>query len=410
MEDKKTLNFVIVGHVDHGKSTLIGRLFFDTDSLPYDKIEEVKKASEGRAGAEIEFAFLMDHLREEREQGVTIDTAQTFFKTPKRDYVIIDAPGHVEFVKNMITGASQAEAALLIVDVVEGVAEQTKRHANLISMLGLEQIIVVINKMDEVDYKEESFNRVKRDVGDFFSNTGLKGDYYIPISALKGENVVSHSNSMRWYKGPTILASLDSLENRVLPEDKSLIFPIQDVYKIYGNRVAVGRVEAGWIEKNMKVKILPEGTKIKIKSIEKFNEEKNRAVAGESIGITTGDPAFLQRGSVLCIEGKEPTITKSFEANLVWLSKEAFDINERIRIRLATQETSGNVISIKKRINSSSLEVLEEDATIIKNLEIGDIVFETKNPIAITKFNDIQELGRFVLVRGNDVVAGGIIT
>lgn len=410
MTDRKNLKFVIIGHVDHGKSTLIGRLFFDTDSLPYDKIEEVKKASIDQDGTGIEFAFLMDHLREEREQGVTIDTAQTFFKTSKREYVIIDAPGHVEFVKNMITGASQAEAALLIVDVIEGVAEQTKRHANLISMLGLDQIIVVVNKMDETDYKEERFKEVKKDIGEFFNDIKIKGNFYIPISALKGENVVTHSKLMPWYKGPTILESLDSLKNRDSPKDKSLIFPIQDVYKMSGKRIAVGRVEAGYLEDGMEVKILPDGIKMKIKSIEKFNEKKNRAIAGESIGIITESPVFLQRGNVLCIEGMEPITTNSFEANLIWLSKDEFDISERIKLRLATQEINGTVKSIKKRIDSSSLEILEENAKKLKNLEIGDIVFEAKTPISITKFNDIQELGRFVLVRGNDVVAGGIIT
>ncbi len=410
MADRKNLKFVIIGHVDHGKSTLIGRLFFDTDSIPYDKIEEVKKASKDQDGTGIEFAFLMDHLREEREQGVTIDTAQTFFKTSKREYVIIDAPGHVEFVKNMITGASQAEAALLIVDVVEGVAEQTKRHANLISMLGLDQIIVVVNKMDEIDYKEERFKEVKKDIGEFFNDIKIKGNFYIPISALKGENVVTHSKLMPWYKGPTILESLDSLKNRNSPKDKSLIFPIQDVYKVSGKRIAVGRIEAGYLEDGMEVKILPDGIKMKIKSIEKFNEKKNRAIAGESIGIITESPVFLQRGNVLCIEGMEPITTNSFEANLIWLSKDEFDISERIKLRLATQEINGTVKSIKKRIDSSSLEILEENAKKLKNLEIGDIVFEAKVPISITKFNDIQELGRFVLVRGNDVVAGGIIT
>lgn len=410
MADRKNLKFVIIGHVDHGKSTLIGRLFFDTDSIPYDKIEEVKKASKDQDGTGIEFAFLMDHLREEREQGVTIDTAQTFFKTSKREYVIIDAPGHVEFVKNMITGASQAEAALLIVDVIEGVAEQTKRHANLISMLGLDQIIVVVNKMDEIDYKEERFKEVKKDISEFFNEIKIKGNFYIPISALKGENVVTHSKLMPWYKGPTILESLDSLKNRNSPKDKSLIFPIQDVYKMSGKRIAVGRIEAGYLEDGMEVKILPDGIKMKIKSIEKFNEKKNRAIAGESIGIITESPVFLQRGNVLCIEGMEPITTNSFEANLIWLSKDEFDISERIKLRLATQEINGTVKSIKKRIDSSSLEILEEDAKKLKNLEIGDIVFVAKAPISITKFNDIQELGRFVLVRGNDVVAGGIIT
>lgn len=410
MEVANPLKFVLVGHIDHGKSTLIGRLFYDTDSLPPDKIAEVKKASKERMDGEIEFAFLMDHLREEREQGITIDTAHTFFNTEKREYIIIDAPGHVEFVKNMLTGASQAEAALLIVDAEEGVGEQTRRHANLVSMLGLEQMVVVINKMDLVDYEESRFNEIKSEVRDFLQSVNLNPDYYIPISALKGDNVARHSDLMNWYDGMTVLESLDSLENDVPPEDKSLIFPIQDVYKISGKRIAVGRVEAGSLKSGMKVKILPEGGSTTIKSIERFKEERDKAVAGESIGVMTEDPVFLERGNILCVEKGEPEIDREIEANLIWLSKKAFEKEERIGFRLATQETRVQVPKIKERINSSSLKVLEKNASLIKNLEIGEVEIKTKTPIVFTKFTDVKEMGRFVLVRGNDVVAGGIIT
>jgi len=410
MSTENPLKFVLVGHIDHGKSTLIGRLFYDTNSLSPDKIAEVKKASQERMDGEIEFAFIMDHLREEREQGITIDTAHTFFHTKKREYIIIDAPGHVEFVKNMLTGASQAEAVLLIVGANEGVGEQTKRHANLVSMLGLEQIIVVINKMDLVNYEESKFNLLKGEVRKFLNSLNLNPDYYIPISALRGDNVARHSKGMKWYKGMTVLESLDSLKNEIPPEEKSLIFPIQDVYKISGKKIAVGRIEAGTLCSGMEVRILPGGEKTTVKSIEKFKEEKDRAVTGESIGITTGDPAFLERGNVLCLEEKELTIDNKINSSLIWLSKKAFNKEERVGLRLATQETKVNISEIRKRIDSSSLEVLEEKASSINNLEIGEVEIETKKPLAFTKFNDVKEMGRFVLIRGNDVVAGGIIT
>ncbi|MCK4421330.1 GTP-binding protein [candidate division WOR-3 bacterium] len=408
MEDRGFLKFVIVGHIDHGKSTLIGRLLVDTDSIPYDKIKEIEESREKRMDGEIEFAFLVDHFREERERKITIDTVHTFFETPKRGYVIIDAPGHVEYVKNMISGASQAEMALLIVDVTEGVCEQTKRHANLLSMLGIAQVIVAINKMDIVYYKEEKFKRVSNEVRGFFTQIGMNADYYIPISALKGDNVATRSRKMDWYDGPNILQSLDSIKLGSTAEDKSLLFPIQDVYEIDGNRIAVGRVEAGRVEAGMEVKILPEGRKSSIKRIEKFQEDRERVVAGESIGVIIEDPNFIQRGSVMCVEGKEPIVTNRIKANLIWLSKQGFIIDESIRMRLSTQEVNANITCIKKRIDSSSLEVIEEDATRIGNLEIGEVEIRTEEPIVVTKFNDIQELGRFVLVRGNDVVAGGI--
>ncbi|MBN1694054.1 hypothetical protein JW879_01480 [candidate division WOR-3 bacterium] len=358
----------------------------------------------------IEFAFIMDHLREEREQGITIDTAHTFFHTEKRAYIIIDAPGHVEFVKNMLTGASQAEAALLIVDANEGVGKQTRRHANLVSMLGLTQIIVVINKMDIVNYEEIYFNRLKEEVHKFLNSVNLDPDFYIPISALKGDNVARHSENMKWYKSMTVLESLDSLVNEVPPEDKGLIFPIQDVYKISGKRIAVGRIEAGTLYSGMEVRILPGGGRTTVKSIEKFNESTDNAVAGESIGVMTNDPVFLERGNVLCSEEKELAIDDKISSSLIWLSKKAFTKGEKIGLRLATQETKVDISEIKERIDSSSLKILEKNASSIDNLEIGEVEIKTKKPLVFTKFNAVKEMGRFVLVRGNDVVAGGIIT
>lgn len=403
------LSFVIVGHVDHGKSTLIGRLLHDTDSLPPDKIEEVKKASDGQ-GRQTEFAYLLDHLEEERKQGITIDTTQVFFKTDKRRYVIIDAPGHVEFVKNMITGASQAEAAVLIIDVDEGVKEQTKRHSYMLSLLGLHQVVVVLNKMDLVDFSQDRFEAIQKDAAKWLKSISIEPTFYIPISAIKGDNVANKSENMDWYTGLTFLESLDTLQNRQPPEDKPLLLPIQDVYKIGDKRINVGRVEAGIIEKGADVKILPTGQTTKINSIEKYLEETDKAIASECIGITTTDSVFLDRGNVVCLPDSDPALTDRIHANIFWMTKQDFGKDQKLTIRCATQETLCKVERIDKRINSSTLEVIAENADVIKNLEVAEVIIKTKKPVAIKGFNDVQELGRFVLVQNENICAGGIIT
>ena len=405
----EVLNFVIVGHVDHGKSTLIGRLLYDTESLPADKIEEIKKASDG-LGRDTEFAYLLDHLEEERKQGITIDTTQVFFNTDKRRYVIIDAPGHVEFVKNMITGASQAEAAVLIVDVEEGVKEQTRRHSYMLSLLGLHQVIVVLNKMDLVDYSQDRFNSVKKDVADWLASINVAPDVYIPISAIKGENITKKSDKMPWYTGPTFMDSLDMLKNKVSPEEKSLLFPVQDVYKVGDKRINVGRIETGTITTGADVKILPTGQTTQVKSIEKFLEDTHQAVASECIGITTADSVFLDRGNIICSPGAEPHLTDRVKANIFWMSKRPFTKDQKLTLRCATQETTCKIERIARKINSSTLELIAEDANDIANLEVAEVIIKTKKPVAIKDFNDVQEMGRFVLVRDENTCAGGIIT
>ncbi len=408
MADEEVIHFVIVGHVDHGKSTLIGRLFYDTDSLPKEKILELKQASE-ELGREMEFAFLMDHLREERDQGITIDTAQAFFKTDQRKYVIIDTPGHVEFVKNMITGTSQAEAALLIVDAEEGIQEQTKRHSYILSLLGLEQVIVVINKMDLVGYKQSRYKKIKQNINEFLKSINIRPICHIPISASKGDNVAKKSMNMDWFTGSTILESLDSLKNKISSEKKPLLFPVQDVYKIGSKRVYVGKIEAGSVSVNQKIKILPEGQITHVKSIEKYREKPTKCLAGESIGITTQDPIFSDRGNILCTEKFEPTLTDKFKANLFWMSKKHLNTEEKIILKCATQEVYCKIEKIIKRMDSSTLEVIQENAQKLKNLEVGELIIKTDKPIALTSFKDVEELGRFVLVKNEDVCAGGII-
>jgi sulfate adenylyltransferase large subunit len=409
MPQNDTLRFVIVGHVDHGKSTLIGRLLYDTDSLPPDKIEEIKKVS-ADSGKQTEFAYLLDHLEEERKQGITIDTTQIFFKSPKRHYVIIDAPGHVEFVKNMITGASQAEAAVLIIDVSEGVKEQTRRHSYMLSLLGMNNAVVVLNKMDLAGFSQERFEAVKKEAAGWLSSINIAAELFIPISAINGDNVAKKSGKMDWYKGPTFLESLDTLQGRQSTEDKSLIFPIQDVYKVADKRINVGRVEAGIIRKGMDIKILPSGQTTKVNSVEKYLEKTEEASAGECIGITTADSVFLERGNIVCLPGKEPPVTDRISANIFWMSRQDLDKQQKLIFRCATQETICRIDSIQKRIDSSTLEVIAEDADTVKNLETAEVVIKTKKPLAIKDFNDVRELGRFVLVQNDNICAGGIIT
>jgi len=409
MKQDDSLSFVIVGHIDHGKSTLIGRLLYETDSLPADKIEEVQKVS-AEQGKKTEFAYLLDHLEEERKQGITIDTTQVFFKTPKRCYTIIDAPGHVEFIKNMITGASHAEAAVLIVDVNEGVKEQTKRHSYILSLLGLNQVIVVVNKMDLVDFSAGRFEDVKQNLQKWLEALNIAPLFCVPISAIRGDNITARPENMDWYTGPTFLESLDALQNTPPTEDKPLLLPIQDVYKIQDKRISVGRVESGIIKQSDEVKVLPGGQVTRILTIEKFLKDTDTAIAGECIGLTTADPVFLERGNVLCSPGNEPILTDKIDANMFWMSRNEFTKNQKLTIRCATQEMSCKVTSINKKIDSSTLELLDTNCNTLRNLEVAEVTIETKKPVVVKNFNDVQELGRFVLVRDQDICASGIIT
>ncbi|MBU2573907.1 MAG: 50S ribosome-binding GTPase [Elusimicrobia bacterium] len=407
----EALKFVIVGHVDHGKSTLIGRLLFDTDSLPLGKIEEIKKASEA-AGRETEFAYLLDHLEEERRRGITIETTQVFFKSGGREYVIIDAPGHVEFIKSMVTGASHAEAAVLIVDVNEGIKEQTKRHAHIVSLLGINQLIVVVNKMDLEKFSKKAFDLVRKDTEKLLGNIGITARFYVPISALKGENITKGSKKMAWYNGPAFLEALRTLKNKELPENKPLIFPVQDVYTIKDKRIVAGKLEAGIIKKGQSIRILPHNRIRKVKSIEKYPCQADKATSGESIGITccAGDSMFFKRGDIICEEGREPFFVDSFQANIFWLSKHDLHKDQKLVLRCATQETACKIEKIKKRIDSSTLEIIEEDSGRLRYLEVGEVLVKVKKPIAIKRFSDVQELGRFVLVKDENTCAGGIVT
>ncbi len=405
--ENENLKLVIVGHIDHGKSTFIGRLLYDTQSLPEGKIEEIKEICES-LGKDLEFSYIMDNLEEERDQNITIDTAQIFFNTKKRQYTIIDAPGHVEFIKNMITGASQAESAILIVDAEEGIQEQTRRHAYILSMLGLKQVIVVMNKMDIIDYKEERFNEVKEELINFLKSINIDPSYIIPISAKEGDLITKKSDNMSWYTDLNVLEALDAFKTKESNNSKPMRFCVQDVYK-WDKRIIAGRIESGILKKGSEITVLPSNEKTIVENIEEFQKEDvEEAEAGKATGIITKDKVFIDRGNIISISDSPPKVTDKFKAHIFWMDKEPMKIGERIILKCSTQEVICKVEKFNKIMNSSTLEE-KEDKEQIENREVADVIIKTDNPIVVENFNDVEELGRFVLERLN-TCAGGIIT
>lgn len=407
--EERELHIVIVGHVDHGKSTLVGRLFYDTGCLSPSKIEEIKESSraEGIKDGKIEFAHVMDCLHEEREQGITIDIAHTFFNTDRRRYVIIDAPGHREFLKNMISGTSQAEAAILLVDAKRGVEEQTLRHCHVLGLLGIKQVAVLLNKMDLTGYSEETYGAVKNDILKVLSGLGITPSFVIPISAMEGDNVASKSEKMGWYDGPTVLSALDSFES-AKATDRGMRFPVQDVYDIDGVKVAVGRVEAGVLRAGEDVFILPEKTKARLGEIKKYLEEDiKEASAGDAIGVTV-EGVELSRGQII-VDKVESMITDTVRANIFWMVDKDYTIGTPLTFKCATQDVKGTIEKIYQRFDPASIEVVERDASIIKPSEVAEVEIKLDKPVVVDSFAKIQETGRFVLEHNGFTVAGGII-
>jgi len=407
IEEKQSLPIIIVGHVDHGKSTLIGRLLYDTGCLPPDKFSEIQKTSE-MLGREVEFAFVMDCFEEERSRGITIDTTQTFFKTPKRRYVIIDAPGHKEFLKNMITGSSQAEAALLIIDAFEGIRDQTRRHAYILGMLGFKQVCVLLNKIDLVHYSKDKFFELKDQATDFLKRLNIHPTFVLPISAIRGDNVAQPSEKMSWFDGPTVLQALDTFESLKV-EEKPLRFPIQDIYSIDGKKMLVGRIEAGRLKRGENLFLLPEKKKVVVKSIEKFlKNDVATANFEESVGICLKGRHRVGRGRILAGD-LSSMISDSIRANIFWMDARAHQKGETLLFRCVTQEIPCQIEKIYKKFDPASMELIEEEASSISGAEVADVMIHLKSQAVVDPFNDIPEMGRFVLEKDGRPIAGGII-
>lgn len=411
--DREQMNIVIVGHVDHGKSTVVGRLLADTGSLPQGKLDAVQKECL-RTGKPFEYAFLLDALSDEQDQGITIDTARCFFKTEGRDYIIIDAPGHIEFLKNMISGAARAEAAVLIIDAKEGVRENSRRHGYILSMLGIRQVVVCVNKMDLVGYSQAEFRKIEAEFRAFLESIGaVRPRQFIPISALNGELLTARSPKMAWYDGPTLLDCLDNFVKAPPKVDQPLRFPVQAVYKFTSHgdarRIIAGRIEAGRLKVGDRIVFSPSNKSTTVKSIEAFNAApRTELEAGWSTGVTLAEEIYVTRGEIVSHADRPPVVSTRFRANLIWLGRRPFEKGREYKLKLGTTATPVRIAQIHKVIDASEAgSQLAKDH--VGRHDVADLVLETRSPIAFDLTADCEATGRFVIVDGYDVAGGGII-
>ena len=403
------LRIVIVGHVDHGKSTLIGRLLNDTGSLPTGKVAELEKVCE-RRGVPFEWSFVLDAFQAERDQAVTIDTSQIWFRTKRRDNVIIDAPGHREFLKNMISGAAEADAAILVVDAGEGMREQTRRHAYLLHLLGLKQVVVVINKMDSANYALARFEELSAEVLKYLSGIGVAPVALIPIAARHGENIATKSAKMPWYKGKCLLEFLDELRPTPPAYERPLRFPVQDVYRMDERRIIVGRIESGILRRGDKLVFSPSNRQARVVSIEQWppGNEPVEAHAGSSVGVTLDEPIYVERGDVASHDVAAPMLTSVFRAHIFWLGNAPLEVGKQYKMKLSTRTATVTVQSVERVINTEDL-VGQSQPKVAKN-EMAEVTFRTREMLALDPCSENVRMGRAVLMEGFDVVGGGIIS
>ena len=404
-----SINLVIAGHVDHGKSTLIGRLLHDTDSLTEGKMAAVTAMSE-RRGMPLEYAFLLDALQAERDQGITIDTTQVLFNSKKRSYLIIDAPGHKEFLKNMISGAAQADAGVVVIDVEEGIQEQSRRHCYLLRLLGLKEIIIVVNKMDLIEYSQRKFNRLKKQIVDYLSEIDLDCKAVVPISARDGEGLIDLSEKMPWYTETNFIDTLDQLPEVNSTNDLPTRLPIQDVYKFDERRIIAGRIESGTLKIGDELLFTPSNKRAAVESFEVWNakDQKTKAIAGESVGIILNEEIFIERGHIASLSTDAPIETNVFRGKVFWIGNKPIIAGDRLKIKIGTAEHISEVQSIENKIDLSSLEAIDVDR--LEKNDIGEVVFRTKSTVALDPFEKNHRTGRFVLINEYETVGGGIVS
>jgi bifunctional enzyme CysN/CysC len=406
--ERDLMRIVIVGHVDHGKSTLVGRLFHDTGSLPDGKLEQIKAMCE-RRGMPFEWAFLMDAFQSERDQGITIDTAQIWFRTPKRDYTIIDAPGHREFIKNMITGASSAEAAVMLIDASQGVQQQSRTHAFLLNLLGIRQIIVVVNKMDLAGCAEATFAQIKAEYVRYLGDIGIVPNFVIPAVARDGDNLVHRSERMDWYKEATLIAALDSFRSQGDLAALPLRLPIQDVYKFDDRRILAGRIASGRLRVGDQLLFSPSNKMARVKTIEAWNADAAaEAGPGQSIGITTDEQLFIERGDIASHADQPPIETNVFRGRLFWLGRKPLVRGDAYRLRLQTRDVQVIVEAIDAIYDPDAL--AQRPADKVERNEIADVILRSYALLALDEVEQNPQTGRFVLGDGVNIVAGGTIS
>ncbi len=413
METKEQMNIVIVGHVDHGKSTVIGRLLADTGSLPDGKLESVKEYCR-KNSRPFEYAFLLDALKDEQAQGITIDTARCFFKTKKRDYIIIDAPGHIEFLKNMVTGASRAEAALLVIDANEGIKENSKRHGHIVSMLGIRQVVVLVNKMDLVNFDKDIFNAISAEFTEFLSKVNIKPVNFIPISAFNGDNIADRSASTSWYDGPTVLEQLDGFTNKKDNLQLPFRMPVQDIYKFTEDgddrRIVAGTVLSGSIGSGDEVVFLPSQKRSVVNSIEGFNvSPRDKVETGEAAGLTLTTQIYIKPGELMVKAAEmQPSVSSRFKANIFWVGKAPLVKNKNYKLKTGSMRTGVKLIEILSIIDAAELNI-DTFKDQVERHDVAECILETAKPIAFDPISEIEQTGRFVIVDNYEISGGGII-
>jgi bifunctional enzyme CysN/CysC len=404
----EALRVVIVGHVDHGKSTLVGRLFHDTGTLPDGKLEAIRAMCE-RRGMPFEWAFLMDAFQSERDQGITIDTAQIWLRSELRDYVIIDAPGHREFIKNMITGASSADAALLMIDASHGIQQQSRLHGFLINLLGIKQVAVVVNKMDLVAFSAGQYEDIRAAYAHYLAGLGAKADYVVPVSARDGDNLVHRSARMPWYEGPTLMETLDSFRAATRPVDLPLRMPVQDVYKFDQRRIVVGRVESGKVAVGDRLLFSPSNKIARVASIEGWNRTAPalQALAGESVGLTLDEQIFIERGEIASQPENPPVLTSVFRGRVIWLGRGNLRRDAEYRLKLCTLDVPVTVQAVERVYDTEDLSVRE--ASEVGRHGVADVILRSRAMMALDEAESVARTGRFVLTDGHNIVAGGLV-
>jgi sulfate adenylyltransferase subunit 1 len=400
--DMDLLRFSTAGSVDDGKSTLIGRLMYDTKSIFEDQIEAVEKSSKNRGDEHVNLALLTDGLKAEREQGITIDVAYRYFATPKRKFIIADTPGHVQYTRNMVTGASNVNLAIILIDARKGVIEQTKRHSFIASLLQIKHVIVCINKMDLVDYKEEVFEQIKKDYLSFDAKLEIPDIRFIPISALNGDNVVDKSENMEWYKGPSLLWTLENVQ---VASDRDLIdgrFPVQWVIRPQSDqyhdfRGYAGLVSGGIFRKGEEVVVLPSGFTTKIKSIETMDGELKEAFPPMSVTMTLEDDIDISRGDMLAKVNNQPTKAQEIELMVCWLNVDPLKLGGKYTVKHTTNEARAIIKEVKYKVNVNTLEKNEEDKAVGAN-DIARITIKTAKPLLFDSYRKNRNTGSLIII------------
>ncbi|MFA6489297.1 MAG: translation elongation factor EF-1 subunit alpha [Candidatus Micrarchaeia archaeon] len=416
MAEKEHLNLIFIGHVDHGKSTSVGRILYETGALSEQQLRKLKEEAEKVGKATYEFAFTMDTLKEERERGVTIDLSHKEFQTQKYYFTIIDAPGHRDFVKNMITGASQADAAVLVCSAKEGVQAQTKEHAFLAKVLGVSQMIVAINKMDAVNYDHVKFDETKMAMSTLLKNIGYKVENipFVPMSGFQGTNIKNKPTAeMPWYSGPTLLECFDKLTAPVKPTDKALRLPIQDVFTITGHgTVPVGRVETGILKLNETVVFMPSGAKGEVKKIEMHHQELTQAVPGDNVGfnVKNVDKKDVKRGEVVGPVSSPPTVAAEFTAQIVVLEHPtAIGKGYTPVFHLHTAQIACTIVEILEKKDPKTGQTMQKNPDFIKSGDVAIVRIKPLKPVVVEKFADFPPLGRFAIRDMGQTVAAGVV-